>query len=330
MNVLGVQHCCEKAGREQSPASAPVFKPSSRAALDLLCWAQVSPQGREKVKLSVQNHDRDRVGLTYVYPVVSRRAGGVSVGINLNPNNACNWACVYCQVPNLSKGKAPHIDRAQLRRELMGFLQELLHGDFMEQKVPESARVLKDIALSGNGEPTSAQAFDQIIEVIGEVMRHYGLVGKIPLVLISNGSLTSQEKVQRGLSLLGELGGECWYKLDSVNEARRLEINQARAPMHKVAEQLSLVAERCRLRLQCCLFQRDGQGPSSQEMEAYGRFVRAQLDAGTKIQDILLYGLARPSLQPGAERLARLSPEQMQDFGQQLRDRTGLPVQVHA
>ncbi len=59
------------------------------------------------MKLSPGNHDRDVAGLTYVYPVVSRRAGGVSVGINLSPDNACNWQCVYCQVPDLVRGKAP-------------------------------------------------------------------------------------------------------------------------------------------------------------------------------------------------------------------------------
>ena len=69
-------------------------------------------------QLSVVNHDRDAAGLTYVYPVVSRRAGGVSVGINLNPNNACNWRCVYCQVPHLVRGAAPPIDEDQLEAEL--------------------------------------------------------------------------------------------------------------------------------------------------------------------------------------------------------------------
>jgi wyosine [tRNA(Phe)-imidazoG37] synthetase (radical SAM superfamily) len=61
-----------------------------------------------------------------VYPVVSRRAGGVSVGINLNPNNKCNWRCIYCQVPNLARGNAPKIDVAQLRAELTGFLREII------------------------------------------------------------------------------------------------------------------------------------------------------------------------------------------------------------
>ncbi|PIU16966.1 MAG: radical SAM protein, partial [Gallionellales bacterium CG08_land_8_20_14_0_20_59_87] len=34
--------------------------------------------------LSTTDHSRDSAGLRYVYPVVSRRAGGVSIGINLN------------------------------------------------------------------------------------------------------------------------------------------------------------------------------------------------------------------------------------------------------
>ena len=54
--------------------------------------------------LTTDDHRRDSAGLRYVYPVISRRAGGVSIGINLNPNNACNWACVYCQVENLTRG----------------------------------------------------------------------------------------------------------------------------------------------------------------------------------------------------------------------------------
>lgn len=252
------------------------------------------------------------------------------MGINLNPNNACNWQCMYCQVPDLVQGKAPVIDQQLLKRELHGFLQELISGDFMETQVPPEARTLKDIALSGNGEPTSAQAFDEIVRLIGQAMRHFDLVGKIPLVLISNGSLCAQPRVQQGLKELGALGGECWYKLDSVLPERRLLVNQARQPMSKVAEHLKEVAARCTLRLQCCLFGLDGQAPTQAEIEAYARFVKAQLDAGTVIRDILLYGLARPSQQPGAHRLSRLEPEQMRAYGALLREGTGLEVSVHA
>src|SRR3990167_10354608 len=87
--------------------------------------------------LSATDHDRGSAALRYVYPVVSRRAEGVSVGINLNPNNACNWRCAYCQVPGLTRGTAPPVDLAVLENELRGFLNELLHGNFMQSRVPE-------------------------------------------------------------------------------------------------------------------------------------------------------------------------------------------------
>jgi hypothetical protein len=65
-----------------------------------------------RILLKTEDHSRDSAGMRYVYPVVSRRAGGVSVGINLNPNNACNWRCIYCQVPGLTRGGPPPIDLA--------------------------------------------------------------------------------------------------------------------------------------------------------------------------------------------------------------------------
>ncbi len=61
-------------------------------------------------RLTILDHSRDSAGLIYVYPVISRRAGGISVGINLNVNNACNWRCIYCQVPGLSRGAPPPVD----------------------------------------------------------------------------------------------------------------------------------------------------------------------------------------------------------------------------
>lgn len=60
--------------------------------------------------LTVSDHNRDISGMKYIYPVVSRRAGGISIGINLNINNACNWRCMYCQVPDLVRGTPPPIE----------------------------------------------------------------------------------------------------------------------------------------------------------------------------------------------------------------------------
>jgi len=186
--------------------------------------------------LSPVNHDRDSAGMTYVYPVVSRRAGGVSVGVNLNPNNACNWACVYCQVPDLVRGTAPEIDLAQLESELRAMLADILHGDFMQTRVPEGARRLNDIALSGNGEPTSAKAFSQVIDLIGRVMADFDLLdprdnpetAPAKLVLITNGSLIDSPRVQDGLAKMAALNGEVWFKFDSASACGMRSINQTR------------------------------------------------------------------------------------------------------
>ena len=169
--------------------------------------------------LTTTDHARDSAGLTYVYPVISRRSGGLSIGINLNPNNACNWRCIYCQVPDLIRGSSPKIELQQLKDELDGFLNNVIHGNFYDQyDVVEDLRTIKDIAISGNGESTSAADFDQVIELIAKSKRQFDLHDKIKLVLITNGSLAHKKVVQSGLSTMSKNNGEVWFKLDSATD----------------------------------------------------------------------------------------------------------------
>ena len=281
----------------------------------------------QSAPLTATNHDRDSAGMTYVYPVVSRRAGGVSVGINLNPNNACNWACVYCQVPGLSRGTAPDIDLAQLEAELRTMLADILHGDFMQTRVPEGARRLNDIALSGNGEPTSAKAFPQIIELVGRVMADFDLIGTIKLVLITNGSLTDRPRVQDGLRKMAALNGEVWFKFDSATASGMRLINQTRISADKQLARLAGVARLCPTWLQTCVFALDGAPPSVAEQAAYLAAVKQLRRESIPLQGVLLYGLARPSMQPQAGRLSALPAEWLDAFAEAIRQ-AGLPVKV--
>jgi wyosine [tRNA(Phe)-imidazoG37] synthetase (radical SAM superfamily) len=273
------------------------------------------------------DHDRDSAGMTYVYPVVSRRAGGVSVGVNLNPNNACNWACEYCQVPELVRGTAPEIDLAQLESELRAMLADILHGDFMQTRVPEGARRLNDIALSGNGEPTSARAFPQVIELIGRLMADFDLSGKIKLVLITNGSLADRPRVLDGLQKMAALNGEVWFKFDSATASGMRSINQTRISPDKQFQRLTLAARLCPTWLQTCVFAFDGTPPSPAEQAAYlGAVARIKQEA-IPVQGVLLYGLARPSMQPQAGRLSALPASWLEAFADKIRA-AGLPVKV--
>jgi wyosine [tRNA(Phe)-imidazoG37] synthetase (radical SAM superfamily) len=277
--------------------------------------------------LTPSNHDRDYAGFTYVYPVVSRRAAGVSVGINLNPNNACNWACVYCQVPNLVRGSAPEIDLALLESELRAMLSDILDGDFMKSRVPEGARRLNDIALSGNGEPTSARVFPRVIALIAQVMADFGLLGEIKLVLITNGSLADRPYVRDGLKQMAKLNGEVWFKLDSATAAGMRTINQTRISPKKHYARLAITAGLCPTWLQTCVFAMDGAAPSEEEQQAYLALVRRIKSDGIPVKGVLLYGLARPSMQPQAPRLSALPSAWLDDYADRIRD-AGLEVKV--
>lgn len=279
------------------------------------------------MKLDVHQHDRDSDGLRYVYSVVSRRSGGVSVGVNLNPNNACNFRCVYCQVPNLSLGKAPPIDLPLLERELRGLLGEVLHGDFMQRRVASDARRLNDVALSGNGEPTSSSQFHEVVALVGEVLRDHQLVGEIDLVLITNGSYTERPHVEQGIRTMRELNGAVWFKLDSATQEGALHVNSSKASVEHRLERLARVAELCPTWVQTCLFARAGEPPSEDECRAYLGALERLLRAGTPLRGVLLYGLARPSMQIEAAELGRLDAAWMDAMGERVAA-LGLPVKV--
>jgi len=276
--------------------------------------------------LTPEDHRRDSAGLTYVYPVVSRRAGGVSIGINLNVNNACNWACVYCQVDNLSRGGPPPIDLARLRAEFEGFLEAAWQGDFMTRQVPPEVRRLVDVAFSGNGEPTSAAEFADAIALVAEVMRERQLLPQVKLRLITNGSLTHRPAVQRGLTTLGEAGGEIWFKLDRVGDAACRAINGVPQDMVKLARNLDYALARAPTWLQTCWFALDGTAPDAAARADYCEFVRPF--AG-RVEGIHLYGLARPSMQPQAVRLTRLPLADLEDFAGEIAKKTGVRVLVN-
>ncbi|MCB9580398.1 MAG: radical SAM protein [Polyangiaceae bacterium] len=267
--------------------------------------------------------------MTYVYPVVSRRAGGVSVGVNLNPNDACNWRCVYCQVPNLSFGKGPPIDLAKLEEELRHMLEDIVHGDFMERSVPEGSRRLNDVALSGNGEPTTSPQFAEAVELIGRVLADLDLLGKIRVVLITNGSMSGKPRVQAALRRLAELSGEIWFKVDSVTSEGTRRINSNAVPPAEHLAKLRAAAELCPTWVQTCVFAWQGEPPSDAEMAAYVDAIAGLCEGGVPLQGVLLYTLARPSLQPEAPDLSAVSEAWMDALAARLRAR-GVQVRVSA
>lgn len=180
-----------------------------------------------------------------------------------------------------------------------------------------------DIAFSGNGEPTSASEFAEAVALVTRIVRARNLTD-LKFRLITNGSLVQRTHVKKGLRLLAEAGGEVWFKVDAVEPAQVLLINGVHQKSGAVLSRLRLCADMAPTWVQTCMMTVDGQAPSEAQLSAYLALLAAVRD---QIRGVLLYGLARTSMQPEADRLASLSDDWMEALGRRVED-LGLSVKV--
>jgi wyosine [tRNA(Phe)-imidazoG37] synthetase (radical SAM superfamily) len=182
-----------------------------------------------------------------------------------------------------------------------------------------------DIAISGNGEPTSAKEFPAVVDLILRIMAETGLLSQAKARLISNGSLMARTYVQRGVGILGQGGGEVWFKVDAGTEAGYARINGVTMTPAQVIRNLRRCTDLCATWVQTCMFAVSGEAPTQAEFDAYLDLLRTA-GAG-RLQGILLYGLARPSMQPEAGQLSPLPVEMLEGFAGRVRA-LGLTVHV--
>jgi hypothetical protein len=307
--------------------------------------------------LTTTDHRRDRLGLRYVYPVLSRRSGGLSVGINLNPNHACNFRCIYCQVPGLQRGTAPPVDLPLLAAELRGFLAECASGGYFEREgIPADLRRIQDLALSGDGEPTTAHEFPAVARLLVECRAELarvpsqgpgpGPAGPSPgpaspgapavsatppeIVLITNGSQCHRPAIQVGLATLAAAGhAACWFKLDGGRQEDLARINDTTVPLARILDNLALTARILPTWVQTCLFANNGAPPTPAARAAYLLRLTEALDAGVPLAGVLLYGLARPPQLPEGAHCARLPEAAFAPWVEGIAA-LGLAVRVHA
>ena len=272
------------------------------------------------MKLVVTNHNRDIFKTRYVYPVVSRRAGGLSLGINLNTNNACNWQCIYCEVPNLTRGKPDPIDLNLLRVELQDWLKNLVEGGFIEKHTDPGTR-FKDIALSGNGEPTACKEFKSVLRIIEEEFTACKCPTDIKIRLITNGSYLSEKEVQDAWQEM-PLEKEIWFKIDSANTLTIQQLNQVNLTQNQIRKNLESALSVSSTVIQTCLTKINGQLPQESEICEYVRLLKPY---EKKIKSIHLYSLARPTEQKTLYSLERLSDKEMIHIADKI-DKLSIPI----
>src|SRR5579859_438881 len=107
----------------------------------------------------------------YIYPVLARRTGGVSIGVNLNVDKICNFGCIYCEVNRRVAPLIKDVDLEALTTELRAALEMAQNGEllrdarFAGKDAPDGGALrVTDIAFSGDGEPTSFRNFKAVVE----------------------------------------------------------------------------------------------------------------------------------------------------------------------
>src|SRR5213592_1871631 len=115
-----------------------------------------SGASRRKTAGTAFGTPRDFLENRFVYTVVSPRARGLSVGVNLNPDKCCNFDCVYCEVDRREPARESQLDVGVMVTELERTLELVQSGRIRErpnyEHLPEQLLHLHHVALSGDGE----------------------------------------------------------------------------------------------------------------------------------------------------------------------------------
>jgi wyosine [tRNA(Phe)-imidazoG37] synthetase (radical SAM superfamily) len=279
-------------------------------------------------RLDFTDHRRSLDDNRYVYAVVSRRVGGLSIGINLNPDKACNFDCPYCQVDRTISGGERQIDLDVLDAELDGLLRWVADGSLWEHAPFNTAapqyRNVGDISFAGDGEPTAAGEFEAAVERVVAVRKRHGLE-HVRLSLLTNATLFQRSAVRSGIEILHAAGGEIWGKLDAGTESWFHRVDGTKLPFQRVLDNLEWAANRYRLTIQSMFHTFDGVGPTDEEVAAWVGRLSDVLDSGGTIQHVQVYSVAR---RPSSEAVGALEKGRLDWIAAQA-ESMGLAVSVY-
>lgn len=275
-----------------------------------------------------QRHERRWADHLYVYAVVSRRSRGVSVGINLNPGKECNFDCVYCQVDRRVPGPTRRVDLEVVGAELEAILAAARDGSLYEappfDALPAGQRLVRDIAFSGDGEPTTFPRFRDAVELAAAARRRHGL-DEVKLVLITDAAYLAKPAVREALAVLDGNNGEIWAKLDAGTEEFFRRVNRANVALSEVLDNI-LDAGRVRpIVIQSLWMRLDGAPPPDAEVVACCGRLEALRAEGARIKSIQLYTVARTPAEPS---VSPLTDAELDRVAGLVKDRVPVPVEV--
>ncbi|HUD48415.1 MAG TPA: radical SAM protein [Candidatus Baltobacteraceae bacterium] len=239
---------------------------------------------------------RDFLGNRFVYVVISPRARGLSIGLNMNPDKFCNFDCVYCEVNRDVPPDERELDVSVMATELEKTLLLIRSGGIRQLAghgglSPELLR-LRHVAFSGDGEPTLCVNFAEAVQSVVHV-RARGLPF-FKIVLITNGTCLDLSPVQEGLRYFTR-DDEIWIKLDAGTQAYMDWVNRSEVSLDKVMKNATLIGRKRPIIIQSLFPLIAGQEPPPEEIDQYIQRLRELKDGGAMISLVQIYSATRPT-----------------------------------
>ncbi|MCI0537382.1 MAG: radical SAM protein [Verrucomicrobiales bacterium] len=270
---------------------------------------------------------RDFLDNRFVYTVISPRARGLSVGVNVNPDKFCNFDCVYCEVNRHQASRDPRLDVDVMAKELERTLELVQSGRIHERAcyraLPTEMTTLRHVALSGDGEPTLCPNFVEMVEAVIH-LRARGHFPFFKLVLITNAGGLDRPEVAEGLRLFTGRD-EVWAKLDGGTEEYLNHVNKPDCSLEKVLANILYLARQRPVIIQSLFPAIDGQGPPASEIDMFAQRLGQLKDAGAQIPLVQIYSATRPT--PHSE-CGHLPLRTLSHIAQRVREATGLKAEV--
>lgn len=263
----------------------------------------------------------------FVYLVVSPRAKGLSVGVNMNPDKRCNFDCGYCEVDRKTPGRSQRLDVDVMAAELVQTLNRVQEGRLRElpcyRNLPDELLQLRHVALSGDGEPTLCPNFAEAVQAVV----HIRALGNFPffkIVLISNASGLDLPEVQYGLKFFTKRD-EVWAKLDAGTQSYMNQVNKSEIPLEKIIANILMLGRQRPIVIQSLFPELNGEEPPEEEIQQYAQRLLELKNAGAQIPLVQIYSATRPT--PHSE-CGHLPLRSLSRIAQTVRAVTGLKVEV--
>ncbi|MDA0322506.1 MAG: radical SAM protein [Verrucomicrobia bacterium] len=232
----------------------------------------------------------------YVYPVISRRSKGLSIGVNLNVDKVCNFDCIYCCVDRSVTPPRKDVDLDQLREELDAMVSWAGGGEIWEtddfKNVPPELRHVRDITFSGDGEPTSFLRFAEACQIAADARTRHGL-DDARLIVHTDSSLLHRDHVKEGIAILDANNGEVWAKLDGGTTAYYRLVNRSKVPFQQVLDNILACGREREIVIQALFMTVHGEPLPDEEFDAFCERLRELIAGGCRVSLVQIYTVAR-------------------------------------